>query len=88
MILSLISLIYFKDLVKDDEYDLAPAASRRLTMNLTAILTMILIMTCAHILNRYGHNMMRHLKGQQRKRDNDSQSSIEHRSHFLLFLND
>ena len=45
-------------------------------------------MTCVRILNQYEHNMMKHLKKQQRKRDNDSQSNIEHRSHFLMFFND
>ena len=49
---------------------------------------MILTMTYAYILNRYEHNMMKHLKKQQRKRNNDSQSNIEHCSHFLLFFND
>ena len=44
-------------------------------------------MTFAHILDRYEHNMIKHLKKQQRKRNNDSQSNIEHRSHFLLFFN-
>ena len=87
VIFSLISLTYLKDLIKDDGYDLAPAASRRLTMNLTIILTMILTITCVHILDRYEHNMMRHRKRQQRKRSNDSQSNIEHHSHFLLFFN-
>ena len=87
MIFSLISLIYFKNLIKNDEYDLTPAASRRLMMNLITILTMILTMTCAYILNRYEHNMIKHLKKQQRKQNNNSQSNIEHRSHFLLFFN-
>ena len=64
IILSLISLIYFKNLIKDDEYDLASVASRHLTMNLITILTVILTMTCAHILNQYGHNMMKHQKKQ------------------------
>ena len=65
MIFSLISLTYFKDLIKDDEYDLTSAANRRLMMNLIIILTMILTMTCAHILDRYEHNMMKHRKEQQ-----------------------
>ena len=88
MILSLISLIYFKDLIKDDEWNLTLVASHRLMMNLTTILTIILTMTCAHILNWYEHNIMRHAKRQQRKRNNDSQLNIKHCSHFLLFFND
>ena len=88
MIFLLIFLIYFKDLIKNDEYNLTFAANRRLMINLIIILIMILTMTCAHILNRYEHNMMKYRKKQQRKRNNDSQSNIEHRSHFLLFFND
>ena len=65
MIFSLIFLIYFKNLIKNDEYDLTSVASHRLMMNLITILIIILIITRAYILSRYEYNMMKHRKKQQ-----------------------